>query len=231
MAQAELALAPTISAVRPSTAQAQAGVQLEFDGTGFLSGATIELTNADSSKITGTSVGVFNYGVLMKGTFDLTKASPSVGVLITNPRNKSATLSGALTVTGATGSGTGGGSTGSAGTGTGSTGGSGATGSGSTGSAGTGGGSQVGPINLENPLGPTATLPGVLKKIFNEITLILSFIIPIIIIVGAFQMMFAAGNPEKFATGQKTIVYAIIGYVVILMANGIISIVKSILTP
>lgn len=85
-------------------------------------------------------------------------------------------------------------------------------------------------ITLENPL-KFSSIPDLLKNIFNEITLILSFIIPIIIIVGAFQMMFAAGNPEKFATGQKTIVYAIIGYVVVLMANGIVSIVKSLLTP
>ncbi len=88
-----------------------------------------------------------------------------------------------------------------------------------------------GEITLCNPLGAGSTIADVLKKILNEITLILSFIIPIIIIIGAFQMMFAAGNPEKFATGQKTIVYAIIGYVVVLLANGIISIVKSILTP
>jgi hypothetical protein len=88
-----------------------------------------------------------------------------------------------------------------------------------------------GEITLCNPLGQGSTIPDVLKRIFGEITLILSFIVPIIIIVGAFQMMFAAGNPEKFATGQKTIIYAIIGYVVVLMANGIIAIVKEILTP
>jgi|SRR5574343_1555377 amino acid transporter len=86
-------------------------------------------------------------------------------------------------------------------------------------------------IKLENPLGANATIPGVLKRIFNQLAWLLTFCIPIIIIVGAFQMMFSAGNPEKFAEGQKTITYAIIGYVIILMANGLISIVTKILTP
>ncbi len=88
-----------------------------------------------------------------------------------------------------------------------------------------------GPIKLENPLGANATIPSILKRIFNQLAWILTFCIPIIIIVGAFQMMFSAGNPEKFATGQKTITYAIIGYVIILMANGLVSIVTKILTP
>jgi hypothetical protein len=86
-------------------------------------------------------------------------------------------------------------------------------------------------IKLDNPLGANATIPSILKRIFNQLAWILTFCIPIIIIVGAFQMMFSAGNPEKFATGQKTITYAIIGYVIILMANGLVSIVTKILTP
>lgn len=83
---------------------------------------------------------------------------------------------------------------------------------------------------LENPLGQNATIPDVLKRIFNQITIFLGFVVPIIIIIGAFQMMFAAGNPEKFAEGKKTIAYAIIGYVIVLMANGIVAIVQRILT-
>lgn len=86
-------------------------------------------------------------------------------------------------------------------------------------------------VQLDNPLGQNATIPSVLRRIFGEVTTILAFVIPIIIIIGAFQMMFAAGNPEKFAQGQKTIVYAIIGFVIILMANGIVAIVQRILTP
>ncbi len=97
--------------------------------------------------------------------------------------------------------------------------------------ASTGAAPVSGVIKLDNPLGAGASIPGLLKRIFNQIAIILAFVIPIIIIIGAFQMMFAQGNPEKFAEGQKTITYAIIGYVVILMANGIIAIVQRILTP
>ncbi len=89
---------------------------------------------------------------------------------------------------------------------------------------------SAGDIKLINPLGENATFIELLQHIFTEATKIIAVIVPIIVIIGAFQMMFARGEPEKFITGQKTILYAVIGFVVILMANGIVSIVKSLLT-
>ena len=88
----------------------------------------------------------------------------------------------------------------------------------------------AGDITLVNPLGNNATFIELLQHIFSEGTKIVAVIVPIIVIIGAFQMMFATGDPEKFAKGQKTILYSVIGFVIILMANGIVSIVKSLLT-
>jgi hypothetical protein len=85
-------------------------------------------------------------------------------------------------------------------------------------------------IEISNPLGTTSSLPALLTKIFREVRVIVSFIIPLIVIWGAFQMLFAAGNPEKFASGRNTIVYSIIGYVIILAAEGIARIVERVLT-
>ena len=85
-------------------------------------------------------------------------------------------------------------------------------------------------INLVNPLGENATGITILQKIFKTMREIMYVVVPIFIVIGAFQMMFAAGNPEKFATGQKTILYSVIGLVIIIVASGIVAIVKSLLT-
>lgn len=83
---------------------------------------------------------------------------------------------------------------------------------------------NVGPpkgINLPNPLGLTETIPQLLEKIIRFLGEIASPIVAIIVIYGAFQILFAAGNPEKFATGKKTILYAVIGYAIIWIGWGI----------
>jgi len=52
----------------------------------------------------------------------------------------------------------------------------------------------------------------------------------IMVLVGAFQMMTAAGNPEKFSQGKKTLTWAAIGFAVVLIAGGVANILKSVLT-
>ena len=90
-------------------------------------------------------------------------------------------------------------------------------------------------IKLINPLGTNKdgsqkTLIDILASVFKVLQYLMFAVVPIFVVIGAFQMIFAAGNPEKFATGQKTILYAVIGLVIILVANGLVAIVKSILT-
>ncbi|PIR87198.1 MAG: hypothetical protein COU11_01845 [Candidatus Harrisonbacteria bacterium CG10_big_fil_rev_8_21_14_0_10_49_15] len=86
-------------------------------------------------------------------------------------------------------------------------------------------------VNLQdvNPLGAGVGLPELIKKIFDGLSVLLIAIVPIMIIIGAFQMMFSAGDPVKFAKGQKTIVYAVIGLAVLLLSQGIVAIVERIL--
>jgi hypothetical protein len=45
---------------------------------------------------------------------------------------------------------------------------------------------------------------------------------------GGFQMMTSAGDPEKFSTGRKTIVYAAVGFFVVLLANSVATVIQSI---
>ncbi len=50
------------------------------------------------------------------------------------------------------------------------------------------------------------------------------------ILIGAFQMLFSAGDPDKFQTGKKTILYTVIGYAIIFLSSVIISVVQNLLT-
>ena len=54
-------------------------------------------------------------------------------------------------------------------------------------------------------------------------------VVVVMVLVGGFQMLTAAGDPEKFRAGKNTIVYAVIGLSVIVLSRGIIITVYSIL--
>lgn len=86
------------------------------------------------------------------------------------------------------------------------------------------------PVCLDNPLGAGTTPTLLLDKIFTNGLDLLAVLMPILVIIGAFQMMFSSGDPEEFAKGRKTIVYAAIGFALVISAKGITAIIKSILT-
>lgn len=84
---------------------------------------------------------------------------------------------------------------------------------------------------LINPLGSEVNdISSLLEKIVNWLIVIASPIAVGMVMVGAFQMIFAGGDPEKFKTGKKTIIYVVIGYAIILIGWGITSIITSILS-
>jgi len=91
----------------------------------------------------------------------------------------------------------------------------------------TGGGTN---IKLPDPLGGQSfseITANVLGFIFWDIATPLSVIM---VLVGAFQLMTSAGNPEKASQGRKTIMYAAIGLAIAIMAGGLSSLLKNIIT-
>ena len=83
---------------------------------------------------------------------------------------------------------------------------------------------------LPNPLGgSTCTIPDLLKKIVDFLVLIASPIAAGMIIYGAFQILFAGGDPEKFKTGKRTILYTVVAYAIIFIGWGITSIIEDVL--
>ena len=46
-------------------------------------------------------------------------------------------------------------------------------------------------------------------------------LVAVFVTIGALQMLFAGGNSEKFKRGQKTVLYAAIGFALALIASGV----------
>lgn len=85
-------------------------------------------------------------------------------------------------------------------------------------------------ITLTNPLGNDCTdLTCPLTAILNFLYTISISLCAIMVLVGGFQMITSAGDPEKFSKGRKTIIYAAIGFVVILLAGSVASLIRNIL--
>ena len=81
---------------------------------------------------------------------------------------------------------------------------------------------------LENPL-KYDTIPELINGILGYLVIIAAPICALLILIGGFQLMTAAGNVEKVATGRKTIIYAAVGYAIILVSYGLSAVIKDIL--
>lgn len=87
------------------------------------------------------------------------------------------------------------------------------------------------PNQLPNPFDPNCTgvsVNDVVTKIINFIFVFATPICVIMVLWGGFEMMTSAGDPEKFSTGRKTILYAAVGFVVVLLANSVATLIQSI---
>jgi predicted amino acid-binding ACT domain protein len=82
-------------------------------------------------------------------------------------------------------------------------------------------------LNLTNPIGNDFI--GIAKSISTFLAQLAVPIAAVMVVVGAIQIMTAAGSPEKVSAGKKTILYAAIGLAVLLLADAIIEAIKEIL--
>ncbi|BCX15878.1 MAG: hypothetical protein KatS3mg098_107 [Candidatus Parcubacteria bacterium] len=83
-------------------------------------------------------------------------------------------------------------------------------------------------VELHNPLGGR-TFSTILKDTINYMIKVSMPILTIMFLIGGFQMLTAGDNENKFKQGKKTLTYAAIGAVVILISSGIIYILAEIL--
>ena len=96
---------------------------------------------------------------------------------------------------------------------------------GSMGDTGYRGDTGGGDITLLNPLG-AATFAELVQKILEALFTLSIPIVSIMVMVGGYYILTAAGNEERLKTGRNTITYAVIGFAVILIANGVVSLIR-----
>ena len=93
-------------------------------------------------------------------------------------------------------------------------------------------GGNPGPISITliNPIsactGVNANFGCVATKIVNALFYVAIPIVSVMILIGAFQILISAGNPEKIQTGKRTILWAVAGFAIIIVGLGITSIIQ-----
>lgn len=84
------------------------------------------------------------------------------------------------------------------------------------------------PGDLPNPFG-ICDLTDLAQKIINALLIIAAPIVTIMVLWGAFLIITSAGDPKKIGAGRSTIVWAIVGFGILLLGQGIVSIIESLL--
>ncbi len=86
------------------------------------------------------------------------------------------------------------------------------------------------PLNLSinNPL-QFGTIPDILNAISGFLYALALAFVTIMVLWGGFQILTAAGSPAQIEKGKQTLLWAVIGTVVILIAGGIAGVIKDIL--
>ena len=89
---------------------------------------------------------------------------------------------------------------------------------------------QVGGDNpsIQNPL-KWGTIPDILNAVAGFLYALALAVVTVMVLWGGFQILTAAGSPERIDKGKKTLLYAVIGTVVILVAGGIADLTADIL--
>jgi hypothetical protein len=78
--------------------------------------------------------------------------------------------------------------------------------------------------------GGTSKLEEILTKIKDTLKTLGYIVCAIFMIIGGYQMITASGDPRQFEKGRNTLLYAAIGFVVILLADNIVDWIKSIIS-
>ena len=83
-------------------------------------------------------------------------------------------------------------------------------------------------IEFKNPIQATS-VQAVVSAIGNWLYAIAFALVPIMILIGAFYILTAAGDPEKVNTGKKIIIWTIVGLAIVIISTGIMSLIKELL--
>jgi magnesium-transporting ATPase (P-type) len=95
-------------------------------------------------------------------------------------------------------------------------------------SAATGGEDVSVDVEFINPI-TSNTLDQVINNLIDFIFTIALVVCPIVIIIGGFMFVTAAGDPNRLETGKKIIFWALVGLAMAIMAKGFVILLKALL--
>ena len=79
-----------------------------------------------------------------------------------------------------------------------------------------------------NPL-EYETFGELIEAIISFIFTLSVAVVPLLIIIGAFYLITAGGDPKRIGTGKNIIIYTLIGLTIILLARGLLSMIESLI--
>jgi len=86
----------------------------------------------------------------------------------------------------------------------------------------------VSAVEFQNPL-EYETFGELIDAIIQFIFYIAVVVAPLMVIIGAFYLLTAGGDPKKIGTGKNIIVYTMIGLAIVMLARGLIAMIESII--
>lgn len=92
------------------------------------------------------------------------------------------------------------------------------------------GGDNTRQVTISNPLGEGATIQTLISRIVDFLVLIAIPILSLMVLWAAFNMLTAGGDEKKFEVGKKTLLYAAIGFGIILIGEGLVKLIELVLT-
>ena len=84
-----------------------------------------------------------------------------------------------------------------------------------------------GGVSISSPIG--TDLLGIIKRIIGWLIGLAIPVAGLLIVIAGYQIMFAAGEPDKVKTGKQTILYTVVGLAIIILAWAFIGIIQKLL--
>jgi len=84
-------------------------------------------------------------------------------------------------------------------------------------------------LNIDNPLGKTSTINDLLLNIVGFLIVLAIPISMILVVYAGFLYITSAGNEEKVKKAQKALIWALVGFAVVLIARSVPTIITNML--
>ena len=84
-------------------------------------------------------------------------------------------------------------------------------------------------LTIQNPLSCDEATECV-QSFLGALIWLAAPIAAVMVLIGGYQILASGGNEEKLRSGKNTIIYATVGYAVILLASAVVAVIRSVLT-